>query len=139
MARTAWPWLAVGVLVLAAALDPLASGMGLKVERAELVHTEHDFGFARLGEYPLVRELAAADARHWVPVAVTYRVLGLARQPYYRWPASPTVHRRVAPRGRLLHPPSAARLGDRPVPARCCPARHGLPGDDGEVGQWLRR
>ncbi|QEV51547.1 hypothetical protein CP981_07650 [Streptomyces platensis] len=34
--------------------------------------------------YPLVRELAAADAPHRVPVAVTCRVLGLARQPYYR-------------------------------------------------------
>ncbi len=31
--------------------------------------------------YPLVRELAA----HGIPVAVTCRVLGLARQPYYRW------------------------------------------------------
>ncbi|MGA5629566.1 IS3 family transposase [Streptomyces cellulosae] len=39
--------------------------------------------------YPLVRELAAADAPHRVPVAVTCRVLGLARQPYYRWLASP--------------------------------------------------
>ncbi|MFE2802615.1 IS3 family transposase [Streptomyces olivaceus] len=35
--------------------------------------------------YPLVRELAAADAPHRAPVAVTCRVLGLARQPYYRW------------------------------------------------------
>src|SRR4051812_43032509 len=35
--------------------------------------------------YPLVRELAADG----VPVAVTCRVLGLARQPYYRWLASP--------------------------------------------------
>ncbi len=32
--------------------------------------------------YPLVRELAAADAPRRVPVAVTCRVLGLARQPY---------------------------------------------------------
>ncbi|TXJ77931.1 IS3 family transposase [Streptomyces lavendulae] len=39
--------------------------------------------------YPLVRELAAATAPHRVPVAVTCRVLGLARQPYYRWLASP--------------------------------------------------
>lgn len=39
--------------------------------------------------YPLVRELAAAAAPHRVPVAVTCRVLGLARQPYYRWLASP--------------------------------------------------
>lgn len=35
--------------------------------------------------YPLVRELAAADAPHRVPVVVTCRVLKLARQPYYRW------------------------------------------------------
>ncbi|MGV4891808.1 IS3 family transposase [Streptomyces viridosporus] len=39
--------------------------------------------------YPLVRELAAADAPHRVPVAVTCRVLGPARQPYYRWLACP--------------------------------------------------
>ncbi|MFD6691030.1 IS3 family transposase [Streptomyces bacillaris] len=31
--------------------------------------------------YPLVRELAAEN----IPVAVTCRVLGIARQPYYRW------------------------------------------------------
>ncbi|RDI23298.1 hypothetical protein DEU38_112162, partial [Rhodococcus sp. AG1013] len=30
---------------------------------------------------PLVRELAADG----IPVAVTCRVLGIARQPYYRW------------------------------------------------------
>ncbi|MFE0700598.1 IS3 family transposase [Streptomyces sp. NPDC058872] len=35
--------------------------------------------------YPLVRELAATAAPHRVPVAVTCRVPGLARQPYYRW------------------------------------------------------
>jgi putative transposase len=35
--------------------------------------------------YPLVRELAGDG----VPVTVTCRVLGLARQPYYRWLASP--------------------------------------------------
>ncbi|MFC8833338.1 DDE-type integrase/transposase/recombinase [Streptomyces griseoincarnatus] len=35
--------------------------------------------------YPLVRELAAPSAPCRVPVAVTCRVLGLARQPYYRW------------------------------------------------------
>ena len=39
--------------------------------------------------YPLVRELAAAGARVRVPVAVTCRVLKLARQPYYRWLAAP--------------------------------------------------
>lgn len=35
--------------------------------------------------YPLVRELAADG----VPVAVTCRVLKLARQPYYRWLQDP--------------------------------------------------
>ena len=35
--------------------------------------------------YPLVRELAADG----IPVAVTCRVLGIARQPYYRWLADP--------------------------------------------------
>ncbi len=35
--------------------------------------------------YPLVRELAAEDAPLRVPVAVTCRVLEIARQPYYRW------------------------------------------------------
>ncbi|MER5618591.1 IS3 family transposase [Streptomyces sp. NPDC002215] len=39
--------------------------------------------------YPLVRELAAAAAPHRVPVAVTCRVLGLARQPEHPWLASP--------------------------------------------------
>ena len=39
--------------------------------------------------YPLVRELAAADAPIQVPVAVTCRVLKIARQPYYRWLAQP--------------------------------------------------
>lgn len=35
--------------------------------------------------YPLVRELAADS----IPVAVTCRVLKIARQPYYRWLAEP--------------------------------------------------
>ena len=35
--------------------------------------------------YPLVRELAVDG----IPVAVTCRVLKIARQPYYRWLASP--------------------------------------------------
>ncbi len=35
--------------------------------------------------YPLVRDLAAVGARVRVPVAVTCRVLKIARQPYYRW------------------------------------------------------
>ncbi|RPK79031.1 hypothetical protein EES47_29975 [Streptomyces sp. ADI98-12] len=43
--------------------------------------------------YPLVRELAVSDDPRRVPVpvpvAVTCRVLGLARQPYYRWLVSP--------------------------------------------------
>lgn len=39
--------------------------------------------------YPLVRELAATDAPLQVPVAATCRVLGLARQPYYRWLEQP--------------------------------------------------
>ncbi len=39
--------------------------------------------------YPLVRDLAAAGAPIRVPVAVTCRVLNLARAPFYRWLASP--------------------------------------------------
>lgn len=39
--------------------------------------------------YPLVRELAAAGAPIRVPVAVTCRVLKIAKQPYYRWLADP--------------------------------------------------
>ena len=39
--------------------------------------------------YPLVRELAAKDAPIRVPVTVTCRVLGLVRQPYYRWLEQP--------------------------------------------------
>jgi transposase InsO family protein len=39
--------------------------------------------------YPLVRELAAEDAPMRVPVAVTCRVLTIARQPYYRWLSNP--------------------------------------------------
>ena len=35
--------------------------------------------------YPLVSELAADQ----IPVAVSLRVLKLARQPYYRWLACP--------------------------------------------------
>ncbi|MDQ0688835.1 hypothetical protein QFZ56_007798 [Streptomyces achromogenes] len=46
--------------------------------------------------YPLVRELAAAAAPHRVPVAVTCRVLNLARQPYYRWRASPVTDSELA-------------------------------------------
>ena len=41
--------LAVGVLVLAAAFGPLPPGMGLEVERTELVHAEDDFGLTGLG------------------------------------------------------------------------------------------
>ena len=39
--------------------------------------------------YPLVRELAAKDAPIRVPVAVTCRVLKIARQPFYRWLTNP--------------------------------------------------
>ena len=39
--------------------------------------------------YPLVRELAAQETPIRVPVAVTCRVLNLARAPYYRWLANP--------------------------------------------------
>ena len=42
--------------------------------------------------YPLARELAAEG----IPVAVTCRVLKLARQPYYRWLASPIGERELA-------------------------------------------
>jgi hypothetical protein len=42
--------------------------------------------------YPLVRELAADG----IPVAVTCRVLKLARQPYYRWLACPVTPRELA-------------------------------------------
>ncbi|WP_328438207.1 hypothetical protein OHA71_15550 [Streptomyces sp. NBC_00444] len=46
--------------------------------------------------YPLVRELAASGAPVRVPVAVTCRVLGLARQPYYRWLNSPVTDAELA-------------------------------------------
>ena len=42
--------------------------------------------------YPLVRELAADG----IPVAVSCRVLGLARQPYYRWLDEPIVASQLA-------------------------------------------
>jgi hypothetical protein len=41
--------------------------------------------------YPLVRELAADG----VPVAVTCRVLNIARQPYYRWLRCPVTDREL--------------------------------------------
>ena len=41
--------------------------------------------------YPLVRELAADG----IPVTVTCRVLKIARQPYYRWLASPVTEREL--------------------------------------------
>lgn len=41
--------------------------------------------------YPLVRELAADG----IPVAVTCRVLNIARQPYYRWLAEPVTEREL--------------------------------------------
>ncbi|MFC8244807.1 hypothetical protein [Streptomyces chartreusis] len=46
--------------------------------------------------YPLVRELAAAAAPCQVPVAVTCRVLGLTRQPYYRWLDRPVTDAELA-------------------------------------------
>ncbi|MEV7995362.1 IS3 family transposase [Streptomyces sp. NPDC086077] len=46
--------------------------------------------------YPLVRELAATAAPHRVPVTVTCRVLGLARQPYYRWLTRPVTDAEMA-------------------------------------------
>ena len=42
--------------------------------------------------YPLVKELAGDG----IPVAVTCRVLKLARQPYYRWLAAPVTAREFA-------------------------------------------
>ena len=42
--------------------------------------------------YPLVRELAADG----IPVAVTCRVLGIARQPYYRWLKNPITRAELA-------------------------------------------
>lgn len=39
--------------------------------------------------YPLVRDLAEPGGPVRVPVAVTCRVLKIARQPYYRWLADP--------------------------------------------------
>lgn len=43
--------------------------------------------------YPLVRELAATGAPVRVPVAVTCRVLNIAKQPYYRWLKDPVSER----------------------------------------------
>jgi putative transposase len=43
--------------------------------------------------YPLVRELAAADAHVRVPVAVTCRVLGFSKQAYYQWLKNPVSDR----------------------------------------------
>ena len=43
-------------------------------------------------KYPLVRELAADG----IPVTVTCRVLKLARQPYYRWLATPVTDAELA-------------------------------------------
>jgi putative transposase len=43
--------------------------------------------------YPLVRELAATGAPMRVPVAVTCRVLKIAKQPFYRWLADPVSDR----------------------------------------------
>ena len=57
--------------------------------------------------YPLVSELAADG----IPVAVSLRVLKLARQPYYRWLQDPvsTADLEAAHRANALH---AAHLND---------------------------
>lgn len=46
--------------------------------------------------YPLFRELAAEDAPVRVPMAVTCRILNVARQPYYRWLKNPITRAEVA-------------------------------------------
>lgn len=46
--------------------------------------------------YPLVRELAAADAPMRVPVTVTCRVLGFSTQAFYKWLAAPVSDRDLA-------------------------------------------
>lgn len=79
--------------------------------------------------YPLVRELAVDG----IPVAVTRRVLKLARQPYYRWLAAP-VGRRDLHRAYLANAvfdayaddPSTATGSSPTKPAR--PARQGVTG-----------
>ena len=43
--------------------------------------------------FPLVRELAAEDARVRVPIAVTCRVLGFSKQSFYQWRANPVTDR----------------------------------------------
>ena len=43
--------------------------------------------------FPLVRELAAEDARVRVPIAVTCRVLGFSKQAFYQWQANPVTDR----------------------------------------------
>src|SRR5680860_746033 len=43
--------------------------------------------------YPLVREMAAAGAPLWVPVAVACRVLGFSTQGYYKWLKEPVSRR----------------------------------------------
>lgn len=45
--------------------------------------------------YPLVREMAAADALVRVPVAVASRVLGFSEQAYYKWLKQPVSAREV--------------------------------------------
>ena len=78
--------------------------------------------------YPLVRELAADG----IPVAVTCRVLKLARQPYYRWLAQPVTDAELDEayaRTRCSTPTATTRssaTGSSPTrPAT--PARHGRP------------
>ena len=64
--------------------------------------------------YPLVRELAAADAPFRVPVAVTCRVLKLARQPYYPWLARPVTDTGVRASAAGRRGPSGGAADGRP-------------------------
>ena len=86
--------------------------------------------------YPLVRELAADG----IPVAVTCRVLKLARQPYYRWLADPVTDAelgRGAPGQRAVRRPPR-RPGVRlPVPRRRGPRRRAADGRADRVADLL--
>ena len=86
--------------------------------------------------YPLVRELAADG----IPVTVTCRVLKLARQPYYRWLASPVTDAeldRGLPGERAVRRPPR-RPGVRlPVPGRRGPRRRRADGRADRVADLL--
>lgn len=64
---------AVGVLVVAAASGPLAAGVGLEIEGAELVHAEDDFWLARLGY-----DLAIGDGVEVLDAGLFGRVVRVA-------------------------------------------------------------